>query len=64
MQLVQHKLDKKLYAIKVKKEKVKSTSAAGKKLREEVAAHATLNNSKYLVRYFNGWEENGYISSS
>ena len=61
VQLVQHKLDKKLYAIKVNKEKVKSTSAAGKKLREEVEAHATLNTSKYVVKYFNSWKEDGYV---
>lgn len=61
VQLVQHKLDKELYAIKVNKEKVKLTSAAGKKLQEEVKAHATLNNSDYVVKYFNSWEEDGYL---
>merc|ERR1712152_8967 len=54
VQLVRHKLDNKFYAIK-------ANSSDERKVREEVSAHATLNNSNYVVRYLNSWVEDGHV---
>ena len=61
VELAQHRLDNKFYAIKVNKEKVKPKSSDEKKLLKEVSAHAKLNSSKHVVRYFNSWVEEGHV---
>jgi len=61
VQLARHRLDNKFYAIKVNKEKVKPNSSDERKALEEVSAHATLNSSKHVVRYFNSWVEEGHV---
>ena len=61
VQLVRHKLDNKFYAIKVNKQRFKPNSSDERKVREEVSAHATLNSSNYVVRYYNSWVEDGHV---
>lgn len=61
VKLARHRLDGTDYAIKVNNTALKPGSSAEKKIMNEVFAHASLNNSQHVVRYFNSWVEEGYV---
>ena len=61
VKLARHRLDGTDYAIKVNKTPLRPGSYDEKKAMNEVFAHASLNNDKHVVRYYNSWVEDGHV---
>ena len=61
VKLARHRLDGVDYAVKISKKHLRAGSHEEKKALNEVFAHATLNNHKHVVRYYNSWVEDGQV---